>query len=182
MSFIFYILQLLSPTHYQAMPLQLPVSPVEAVYYIGSTSVSREAYSSHKASVGCLAEALFYESRGESSRGNKLIAQVVVNRTRSPHFPDTVCKVIKQKINGRYQYSYHHLPNTRKHLLKKNQATYNKMYSIADKVLTDNFEKRKILTKATYYKRCDVESEFFDRLKYLGREDRHCFFTVNKTT
>ena len=182
MSFIFYILQLILPYHYTAMPLQLPVSPVETIYYIGNTSVSKEVYSSHKTSIGCLAEALFYESRGESSRGNKLIAQVVVNRTKSPQFPDTVCKVIKHKINGRYQYSYHHLPNTRKHLLKKNQTTYNKMYRIADKVLTDNFEKRKILTKALYYKVCDVESEFFERLKYLGREDNHCFFTVNKTT
>jgi len=62
------------------------------------------------------------------------------------------------------------------------QAIYNKMYRIADKVLTDNFEKRKILTKALYYKVCDVESEFFDRLKYLGREQNHCFFTINKTT
>ena len=182
MAYIFCILQLLFPTHYQAMPLQAPVVPIEKVYHIGATVVSKEVYSSHKASVECLAEALWYESRGESNRGNKLIAQVVVNRTRSPHFPDTVCKVIKQKIKGRYQYSYHHLPNTRKHLLKKNQATYNKMYRIADKVLTDNFEKRKILTKAQYYKVCDVESEFFDTLKYLGREGAHCFFTVNKTT
>lgn len=182
MSLIFYILQLLLPDQYTAIPLQLPVSPMGAVYMIGTTPVSKEAYSSHKASVGCLAEALFYESRGESSRGNKLIAQVVINRTKSPQFPDTVCKVIKQKIKGRYQYSYHHLPNTRKHLLKKNQVTYNKMYRIADEVLTDNFEKRKIPTKAQYYKVCDVESEFFDRLKYLGREDNHCFFTVNKTT
>lgn len=182
MSLIFYILQLILPDQYTAMSLQLPVSPIEAVYMIGTTPVSKEAYSSHKASVGCLAEALYYESRGESYRGNKLIAQVVVNRTKSPHFPDTVCKVIKQKINGRYQYSYHHLPNTRKHLLKKNQTTYNKMYRIADKVLTDNFEKRKILTKAQYYKVCDVESEFFDTLKYLGREGAHCFFTINKTT
>ena len=182
MAYIFYILQLLSPTHYQAMPLQLPVMPIEKVYHIGATVVSKEAYSSHKASVECLAEALFYESRGESSRGNKLIAQVTINRAKSPQFPDTVCKVIKHKINGRYQYSYHHLPNTRTHLLKKNQATYNKMYRIADKVLTDNFEKRKILTKALYYKVCNVESEFFDGLKYLGREDSHCFFTINKTT
>lgn len=181
MVYVFYILQLLCPS-YHTMGLQPPVVPIEKIYHIGATVVSKEAYSSHRASVGCLAEALWYESRGESSRGIKLIGQVVINRTKSPHFPDTVCKVIKQKINGRYQYSYHHLPNTRKHLLKKNQATYNKMYRIADKVLTDNFEKRKILTKALYYKVCEVESEFFDRLKYLGREQNHCFFTVNKTT
>ena len=182
MPLIFYILQLLCPSQYSGMSLQAPVSPVEPTYVIGSTSVSKETYSSHKASVGCLAETLWYESRGESNRGSKLIAQVVVNRAQSPQFPDTVCKVIKHKIKGRYQYSYHHLPNTRKHLLKKNQATYNKMYRIADKVLTDNFEKRKILTKALYYKLCDVKSEFFDTLKYLGKEGRHCFFTINKTT
>lgn len=182
MAYVFYLIQLMSPNEYYWMPPQAPVSPVERVYTIGTTQVSKHTYLSHKASVGCLTDALFYESRNQSERGNKLVAQVVVNRSRSPHFPDTVCKVLKQRVKGRYQYSYHLNKDKTLHLKRKNRDTYQKLYNIANKVLTDNFEGRRILTKAQYYKRCDVKSEFFDKLKYLGREQEHCFFTVNETT
>lgn len=182
MEYIFYILQLLTPNHYDSMASMAATVPIEKVYYIGATKVSKDAHSSHKASVECLADALFYESRGEPDRGAKLVAQVTINRAKSPYFPNTVCKVLKQRTKGRYQYSYHLNTDKTLHLKRKHKASYRKMYIIADKVLTDNFEGRKILTKAQYYKRCDVDSEFFDKLKYLGREGSHCFFTVGKTT
>lgn len=32
-------------------------------------------------------------------------------------------------------------------------------------------------TKTEFYKKCSVESGFFDTLEYKGREGAHCFFT-----
>lgn len=46
--------------------------------------------------VACLAMAVYYESRGESLKGQRAVASVVMNRVRSPRFPDTVCEVIFQ--------------------------------------------------------------------------------------
>lgn len=45
----------------------------------------------------CLALAVYYESRGESLRGQRAVASVVMNRVRSPRFPNTPCAVIFQR-------------------------------------------------------------------------------------
>jgi spore germination cell wall hydrolase CwlJ-like protein len=47
--------------------------------------------------VSCLALGVYYESRGESIRGQRAVASVIMNRTRSGKFPDTPCGVILQK-------------------------------------------------------------------------------------
>jgi spore germination cell wall hydrolase CwlJ-like protein len=44
----------------------------------------------------CLTQAVYYEARGESARGQAAVAQVVLNRVRHPAFPKTVCAVVFQ--------------------------------------------------------------------------------------
>lgn len=44
----------------------------------------------------CLAEAIYYEARSESYRGQVAVAEVVMNRTRSPHYPSSICGVVYQ--------------------------------------------------------------------------------------
>jgi spore germination cell wall hydrolase CwlJ-like protein len=44
----------------------------------------------------CLAEAVYYEARGESYQGQMAVAEVVVNRSRSREYPSTVCGVVYQ--------------------------------------------------------------------------------------
>jgi hypothetical protein len=44
----------------------------------------------------CLTAAVYYEARGESRAGQAAVAQVVLNRVRSPAFPKTVCGVVYQ--------------------------------------------------------------------------------------
>jgi len=44
----------------------------------------------------CLTAAVYYEARGESREGQAAVAQVVLNRVRSPAFPKTVCGVVYQ--------------------------------------------------------------------------------------
>jgi spore germination cell wall hydrolase CwlJ-like protein len=50
----------------------------------------------------CLAEAVYFEARGEAVRGQIAVAQVVMNRTFSGYYPNTVCGVV-------YQNKYHHM-------------------------------------------------------------------------
>lgn len=42
----------------------------------------------------CLAEAVYFESRGEPVAGQLAVAQVVLNRVQSRNFPKTVCDVV----------------------------------------------------------------------------------------
>jgi len=47
----------------------------------------------------CLAEAIYFESRGEPEAGQAAVAQVVLNRVRSGIFPTDVCGVVYQDRN-----------------------------------------------------------------------------------
>jgi spore germination cell wall hydrolase CwlJ-like protein len=49
----------------------------------------------------CLAEAVYFEARGEAVRGQIAVAQVVMNRTFSGFYPSTVCAVVYQNKHGR---------------------------------------------------------------------------------
>jgi spore germination cell wall hydrolase CwlJ-like protein len=44
----------------------------------------------------CLTDAVYYEARGESDRGQAAVAQVVLNRVRRGGFPKSVCGVVFQ--------------------------------------------------------------------------------------
>jgi spore germination cell wall hydrolase CwlJ-like protein len=46
--------------------------------------------------VRCMATAIYFESRGEPTRGQIAVGQVVMNRIRSPIYPKTICGVIYQ--------------------------------------------------------------------------------------
>ena len=47
----------------------------------------------------CLAEAVYFEARSESLRGQAAVAQVVLNRVRNPAYPDSICGVVYQNRN-----------------------------------------------------------------------------------
>ncbi|WP_417279431.1 cell wall hydrolase [Celeribacter sp.] len=51
----------------------------------------------------CLAEALYFEARGESVKGQFAVAEVILNRVSSPAFPNTVCGVVHQGTGRKYQ-------------------------------------------------------------------------------
>jgi N-acetylmuramoyl-L-alanine amidase len=44
----------------------------------------------------CLAENVYFESRGEPLKGQYAVAEVTLNRTRAEHFPHTVCAVVHE--------------------------------------------------------------------------------------
>jgi len=55
----------------------------------------------------CLAEAIYYEARGEGLAGQKAIAEVVVRRSERIDFPHTICGVVHQSNeNAVCQFSF----------------------------------------------------------------------------
>ena len=56
------------------------------------------------ATVTCLALAIYYEARSEPHEGQLAVAEVILNRVDSPHYPDNVCDVVWQP----YQFSFTH--------------------------------------------------------------------------
>jgi Cell Wall Hydrolase len=49
----------------------------------------------------CLAEAIYFEARGEAVRGQMAVAQVILNRAFSGKYPNTVCGVVYQNAHRR---------------------------------------------------------------------------------
>ncbi|ARO14122.1 cell wall hydrolase SleB [Ketogulonicigenium robustum] len=56
----------------------------------------------------CLAEALYFVARGETTEGIAAVAEVILNRVDAPGFPNTICSVVNQRsASGRScQFSY----------------------------------------------------------------------------
>jgi spore germination cell wall hydrolase CwlJ-like protein len=56
----------------------------------------------------CLANAIYFEARSESVRGQAAVAQVVLNRVRNPTYPASICGVVYQNDHwlNRCQFSF----------------------------------------------------------------------------
>lgn len=56
----------------------------------------------------CLAEALYFEARGETVRGMFAVGEVILNRVDSSNYPGTLCDVINQGTGRKYacQFTY----------------------------------------------------------------------------
>lgn len=56
----------------------------------------------------CLAEALYFEARGETIKGQFAVAEVILNRVDSAAYPDTLCRVINQGTGRKFacQFTY----------------------------------------------------------------------------
>lgn len=67
-----------------------PKSPAERLGLTGKTRAKAEK---------CLTEAIYFEARGEPERGQKAVAQVVINRVFSGYYPDNVCGVVYQNAH-----------------------------------------------------------------------------------
>ncbi len=67
-----------------------PKTPAERLGLEGKARAKQEK---------CLAEAVYFEARGEAVRGQIAVAQVVMNRVFSGFYPTTVCGVVYQNAN-----------------------------------------------------------------------------------
>ena len=59
--------------------------------------------------VNCLTSAIYYEAGNEPEDGQRAVAQVVLNRVRSQHWPDTVCGVVyegSERTDYRCQFTF----------------------------------------------------------------------------
>lgn len=50
----------------------------------------------------CMAENIYYESRGEAESGQMAVGLVTMNRVNNDRYPDTVCDVVKQTAINKY--------------------------------------------------------------------------------
>lgn len=74
-----------------------------------STSwLDKQAVAKGDANWRCLSEALYFEARGETVRGQFAVAEVIMNRVAHSRFPSSLCGVINQGTGKKFrcQFSY----------------------------------------------------------------------------
>ncbi len=70
----------------------------------------------------CLAEALYFEARGESVKGQFAVAEVILNRVDNADYPDTVCGVVHQGTGRKYQCQFTYTCDGHKEVISEPRA------------------------------------------------------------
>ncbi|HEY2034189.1 MAG TPA: cell wall hydrolase [Rhizomicrobium sp.] len=95
----------------------LQLHPTQVAYVPGSGQFNGSAISPSQAELlaqvflqqgNCLADAMYYEARGEGRAGQMAIAEVIYNRMRAGYYPRTICSVVFEgsKLHTGCQFSF----------------------------------------------------------------------------
>lgn len=78
----------------QPIPSEVAASPANSLRDLVSATPTDNELSPE---LLCLAQAVYFEARGEELRGQLAVARVVINRATSGQFPDDYCSVVRQR-------------------------------------------------------------------------------------
>lgn len=116
----------------------------------------------------CLTEALYFEARGETVKGQFAVAEVIMNRVKSARFPGSLCSVINQGTGRKYQCQFTYTCDGYAEVISEPRA-YTQVSKVARAVLDG---RAPLLTDgATYYHTTAVSprwSRIFTRTAKIG--------------
>lgn len=121
----------------------------------------------------CLAEALYFEARGESAQGQTAVAEVILNRVDNRRWPNSICGVIEQgkhRHNAcQFSYKCDGVPE---------RITEGRAYRQAKKIALDMVagKSRSLTGGATHYHADFVSPGWARRLTKTRRIGTHIFY------
>ncbi|MFC3118238.1 cell wall hydrolase [Jhaorihella thermophila] len=141
-------------------------------------SFTREWIDSRPAAKGdaewaCLAEALYFEARGETVKGQFAVAEVIRNRVASSQFPNTYCGVIHQGTGKRYQCQFTYTCDGVREVIVERDA-YDRVAKIARLVLDG--APVNLTGGALYYHTTAVRPSWSRRFAETARIGVHIFY------
>lgn len=141
------------------------------------TYSARELAARPRASGGpqwqCLTEALYFEARGETLKGQIAVAEVILNRVSSSRFPSTVCGVINQGTGKKYQCQFTYTCDGRPETIRE-FAAYERVGKIARMMLDG--APRNLAGGATYYHTTAVNPRWARKFRRTARYGVHLFY------
>ena len=133
----------------------------------------------------CLAEAVYFEARSESFVAQLAVGNVILERTKSDTYPDTICEVVHQgyywkdvPIRNRCQFSYWCDGKPER---IANMEAYRMAASIAELVLAGVIVEH--TAGATHYHATYVSPEWshHPHFEVLGQVGSHIFYVQNRS-
>lgn len=135
-----------------------------------------------KKQVDCLAENMYFESKGEPKLGQIAVAFVTLNRVNSELFPKDICKVVKQQVNNVCQFSWYceekpRAMSIRKDLTTHNNPLYNEILETAVHVYM-HYEKLDDPTKGALFFHATYVQPGWKNLKKTVTIGKHIFYKI----
>jgi len=126
----------------------------------------------------CLAEALYYEARGEGPDGEKAVAEVVLQRTRDRNYPRTICGVVYDGVQpNRHdcQFSFA-CDGTLLRPKDKDGYTWSQVRQLAEKILTGAVKLAGETGHAIAYHSVDAAPAWADTMLKTAQIGNHIFY------
>lgn len=120
--------------------------------------------------LSCLAEAIYFEARGESRQGQLAVAEVILNRVDNRRFPSSVCGVINQP----QQFSYT-IGGTKS---IRNKGAYREAVKNAEAALSS--PSRNLTGGATYFHTRAVRPDWSSRFTRTAQIGHHIFYRTGQ--
>ena len=129
--------------------------------------------------IQCLATAMYFEARGEPSRGQFIVGRVILNRSQSRFYPNDICGVVYQnahmKNSCQFSFACDGLPNRVRDRDAwqqiKRRATY--LVECADDC---SLAAQSDLWTSTHYHADYVSPNWAKKLQRTGQIGRHIFY------
>jgi hypothetical protein len=123
----------------------------------------------------CLAEAIYFEARGEALEGQYAVGEVIINRVLSKDFPNSVCGVISEgasRLNA-CQFSYNCDGKMEKITEKK---IYERILKLSEMLLEPSA--RFLTGGATFYHSKLVSPSWSKKFKKTNEIGNHVFYKL----
>ncbi|MDF1718840.1 MAG: cell wall hydrolase [Antarcticimicrobium sp.] len=127
----------------------------------------------------CLSEALYFEARGETVKGQFAVAEVIMNRVKSARFPDSLCGVIRQGTGKRYQCQFTYTCDGHAEVIAEPQA-FERVSKVARAVMDG--VAGDLTGGATHYHTSAVKPRWARVYKQTARIGVHIFYRHNYRT
>lgn len=128
-----------------------------------------------QAEENCLARAVYFEARSESELGQLAVAKVIINRTKTPGFPRTICGVVYQGSGTRnscqFSFACDGLPDD-----VRQPAAWARAKQIAQKAMSGNSGMGSAMGLATNYHADYVKPKWSRSMRRLVKIGRHIFY------
>lgn len=142
-----------------------PMSPAERLGLSAATRAKQEQ---------CLAQGVYFEARGEPVRGQIAVAQVILNRAFSGHYPATVCGVVYQNAHRHLACQFTFACDRHPDVIR-DQAAWRRAQTIAAGTLDGKLWLPEV-GKATHYHAAWVRPGWVRMMQQLHRIGVHTFY------
>jgi cell wall hydrolase len=123
----------------------------------------------------CLAEAIYYEARGEGTDGQMAIAEVVFHRLHHHGYPGSICGVVYQGVGAGISCQFSFVCNGEM-LRKKTPADWYRAKRLAARIISGIIQLGNSTDGATSFHAADVEPGWSDSLERTVQIGNHIFY------